>query len=245
MWKNNKKKINPLTISKIYKIGWVRKENAMTQTSPQNIHSVVSFFKNYPIEDPDLLEVLSLCEENNDVYDSFEKNIIHQQPKPNYNSIESTYCLLCNSVNCDDDNVVLRRYNSSDYINSNTPKRHAKSVPINCSEIHGSDCIQRLNDNQLKDRLSRKDAFESFNRKHHLDNTKRPFGLQINQEFFNNISELPSPSSASLHSGYGPIAIRELTTKSNSAPVLLKKEKRHDDFAAQTLVRIFFFILIL
>ncbi|KAH8340532.1 hypothetical protein KR059_000706 [Drosophila kikkawai] len=51
--------------------------------------------------------------------------------------------------------------------------------------------------------------------------------------------ELPSPSSASLHSGLGDSGgIQELTTKSNSAPLLLKERemsRRFDDFAAQHL----------
>ncbi|XP_068154084.1 uncharacterized protein cv-c isoform X1 [Drosophila tropicalis] len=51
--------------------------------------------------------------------------------------------------------------------------------------------------------------------------------------------ELPSPSSASLHSGLGDSGgIQELTTKSNSAPLLLKERERSrrcDDFAAQHL----------
>ncbi|KAH8318095.1 hypothetical protein KR074_008275 [Drosophila pseudoananassae] len=51
--------------------------------------------------------------------------------------------------------------------------------------------------------------------------------------------ELPSPSSASLNSGLGDSGgIQELTTKSNSAPLLLKERelsRRFDDFAAQNL----------
>lgn len=54
--------------------------------------------------------------------------------------------------------------------------------------------------------------------------------------------ELPSPSSASLHSGLGDTGgIQELTTKSNSAPLLLKERemsRRFDDFAAQHLVSV-------
>ncbi|XP_033232925.1 uncharacterized protein cv-c isoform X2 [Drosophila pseudoobscura] len=51
--------------------------------------------------------------------------------------------------------------------------------------------------------------------------------------------ELPSPSSASLHSNLGDSGgIPELTTKSNSAPLLLKERelsRRYDDFAAHHL----------
>lgn len=67
---------------------------------------------------------------------------------------------------------------------------------------------------------------------------QRPFGLTINSEPFRNIAELPSPSSASLHSANEQIALQELATKSNSAPILLKKEKVLDQFSRQLLVSI-------
>uniref|UniRef100_W8AR19 StAR-related lipid transfer protein 13 n=2 Tax=Ceratitis capitata TaxID=7213 RepID=W8AR19_CERCA len=66
--------------------------------------------------------------------------------------------------------------------------------------------------------------------------------LALRQEPFqcllspSNFADLPSPSSASLHSGHESLGIQELTTKSNSAPLLLKQEKtRRDDFAGQKL----------
>ncbi|XP_054085597.1 uncharacterized protein LOC105212429 isoform X2 [Zeugodacus cucurbitae] len=66
--------------------------------------------------------------------------------------------------------------------------------------------------------------------------------LALRQEPFQSLlspthfAELPSPSSASLHSGHESLGIQELTTKSNSAPLLLKQEKtRRDDFAGQKL----------
>ncbi|XP_037956094.1 uncharacterized protein LOC119685785 [Teleopsis dalmanni] len=65
--------------------------------------------------------------------------------------------------------------------------------------------------------------------------------LALRQEPFQSLltpthfHELPSPSSASLHSGHESLGIQELTTKSNSAPLLLKQEKKRDDFAGQKL----------
>lgn len=63
---------------------------------------------------------------------------------------------------------------------------------------------------------------------------QEPFQSLLSPTLF---AELPSPSSASLHSGHESLDIQELTTKSNSAPLLLKQEKtRRDDFAGQKLV---------
>ncbi|XP_049303081.1 uncharacterized protein LOC105233785 isoform X1 [Bactrocera dorsalis] len=62
---------------------------------------------------------------------------------------------------------------------------------------------------------------------------QEPFQSLLSPTLF---AELPSPSSASLHSGHESLGIQELTTKSNSAPLLLKKEKtRRDDFSGQKL----------
>ncbi|XP_054747775.1 uncharacterized protein LOC129253431 isoform X3 [Anastrepha obliqua] len=79
----------------------------------------------------------------------------------------------------------------------------------------------------------------------HLHGRSRERGqlsLALRQEPFQSLlspthfAELPSPSSASLHSGHESLGIQELTTKSNSAPLLLKQEKtRRDDFAGQKL----------
>lgn len=112
------------------------------------------------------------------------------------------------------------------------------------------------------DPLVRRDAFGSFDR--------RPFALHIGSVGGGGsggisgggsvdggvggglngggvpIAELPSPSSASLHSGNGrqllePGLLTELTAKSNSAPVLLKQReqrRRRDEFGEQTMVRL-------
>lgn len=76
-----------------------------------------------------------------------------------------------------------------------------------------------------------------------MSKLQRPSCLTIDQEPFQshstNMVELPSPSSASLHSGNGNILMQELSAKSNSAPLLLKKEKRKDDFVEEKMVSYF------
>lgn len=71
---------------------------------------------------------------------------------------------------------------------------------------------------------------------------RNQLSLALRQEPFQSLlapthfHELPSPSSASLHSGHEILDTQELSTKSNSAPLLLKQEKRRDDFANQNVV---------
>ncbi|XP_065371549.1 serine-rich adhesin for platelets isoform X1 [Calliphora vicina] len=70
---------------------------------------------------------------------------------------------------------------------------------------------------------------------------RNQLSLALRQEPFQSLlapthfHELPSPSSASLHSGHEILDTQELSTKSNSAPLLLKQEKRRDDFANQNV----------
>uniref|UniRef100_T1PIF9 RhoGAP n=1 Tax=Musca domestica TaxID=7370 RepID=T1PIF9_MUSDO len=70
---------------------------------------------------------------------------------------------------------------------------------------------------------------------------RNQLSLALRQEPFQSLlapthfHELPSPSSASLHSGHEILDTQELSTKSNSAPLLLKQEKRLDDFANQNV----------
>lgn len=81
--------------------------------------------------------------------------------------------------------------------------------------------------------------------RHHKD--RNQLSLALRQEPFQSLlapthfHELPSPSSASLHSGHEILDTQELSTKSNSAPLLLKQEKRRDDFANQNVVCYGFF----
>lgn len=72
---------------------------------------------------------------------------------------------------------------------------------------------------------------------------RQQLSLALRQEPFQSLvtnghhfQELPSPSSASLHSGHDILDTQELSAKSNSAPLLLKQEKRRDDFANHYVV---------
>ncbi|XP_058811625.1 stAR-related lipid transfer protein 13 [Topomyia yanbarensis] len=62
-----------------------------------------------------------------------------------------------------------------------------------------------------------------------IDAKRRQFFLPLEQEPFqpvkSNITELPSPSSTSLHSGYSHLILEDLGTKSSSAPLLMKNEE--------------------
>lgn len=67
----------------------------------------------------------------------------------------------------------------------------------------------------------------------------KPFALHLTNDAYHNAMELPSPSTASLHSGLGRFVMQQLTTKSSSAPILLKNERKRDDFIGQPIVSIF------
>ncbi|XP_055612731.1 stAR-related lipid transfer protein 13 [Uranotaenia lowii] len=62
-----------------------------------------------------------------------------------------------------------------------------------------------------------------------IDAKRKQFFLPLEQEPFQsiktNITELPSPSSTSLHSGYNHLILEDLGAKSNSAPLLIKNEE--------------------
>lgn len=62
-----------------------------------------------------------------------------------------------------------------------------------------------------------------------IDAKRRQFFLPLEQEPFqpvkSNITDLPSPSSTSLHSGYNHLILEDLGTKSSSAPLLMKNEE--------------------
>lgn len=188
----------------------------MTQTSPISIN--VSSFKHNSSEDPDLLEVLSLCGELNNDCDSpgkqFDDSMI---------SIDSSGIVNDCPSDQDDSDVQLR--------NSQSISNGPTSRSVSCMD---KSCLRLNTKSELSSSpLSRSNAFGSFDQKF----IRRPFCLQTSeQSSFPNISELPSPSSASLHSGRGNIQIKELSTKSNSAPILQKKERTKDDFVGQILV---------
>lgn len=231
-WRGHRKPSQPVQLCSREKHAWVRTDSVMTQTGPDgSVHSAL-FTKSHSTEDPDLLEVLSLCDgvsDDNDFGDDDDEEDHRnksspQKPLHNQSFGMESPCSNKSSVDPEDEfEVVLRNHNTG-------------------SSVAGRRrCSQKSSAKYDIDHLVRREAFGSFDRNYNLDlSGRRPFGIQINSEPFPNIGELPSPSSASLHSGHGQIAMQELTTKSNSAPILLKKEKRCDDFSGQKLVSISF-----
>lgn len=115
------------------------------------------------------------------------------------------------------------------------------SYQLHCHQLHPLHQHQHYQHQHHPSHLTRK-------LHHHLhpaavrSKERVQLSLALRQEPFQSLlspthfHELPSPSSASLHSGHESLGIQELTTKSNSAPLLLKQEKKRDDFAAQNLV---------
>lgn len=187
----------------------------MTQTSPISIN--VSHFKNNnnSCDDPDLLEVLSLCGELNNDCDLPEKQF--------------------------DDSLISN--DSSGFINDSTSDQDEHDIQFRSFTTNGAkknrsiSCMDKSSYSKLSTKsdlpLARSNAFGSFDQKY----IRRPFCLQINEQSSSrNINELPSPSSASLHSGRSNMQLKELTTKSSSAPILQKKDRTKDDFVGQILV---------
>lgn len=235
----NRKAIDSFTLTTVDKT-WVRQESVTTQTSPtiqrSNYGQLVSQNSQ---DDPDLLEVLSLCEGTNDEEDFNDDNESLTEERRMEKSIDastatdssSSYAKSSSAERDDDpDIVLLRRHNrlrAPSACSLQNERLHAISFPVHYSD-------KSLNGSQTGRSDSGSAAASSENGSHF--SPRRPFGLQITNEPFQNILELPSPSSASLHSGHGNIVMQELTTKSNSAPILLKKERKRDDFTAQPIV---------
>lgn len=135
-----------------------------------------------------------------------------------------------NSVDFDDDyEVVLREKN---YSTQSLNPKHIRSFPVknNNYKIWNDNC------NSLP--IGKRDV-KSESRIPEIVLPRRPFYLTIDQEPFqqnnSNSVDLPSPSSASLHSGHGNLLLQELGAKSSSAPILLKKDGKND-FVEQKMV---------
>lgn len=201
----------------------------MTQTSPSIETSALSSYKTTSAstncaDDPDLLEVLSQCEGTNDEYDFNEDDeqcADHQSDKGRSDT-QAAGSKNSSSERDDDSDVVMLRNGDVVVMRNDYSDKSLSSLKTTKSEW---DSVSMANHH---------DSYRSSNG----SILRRPFGLQLTHEPFHNIMELPSPSSASLHSGHGNTLMQELTTKSNSAPILLKKERKRDDFVVQPIVRI-------
>lgn len=139
----------------------------------------------------------------------------------------------------------------SDSKDSSSPKLqppglvHPRSVQYHKNQHSGGNGIPRqyavhqLADKQLKTSTnslpstSRNFSLHHKFRNHQnvIDAKRRQFFLPLEQEPFqqqtnrSNMTELPSPSSTSLHSGYSHLILEDLGTKSSSAPLLMKNEE--------------------
>lgn len=225
-------------------------------------------------DDPDLLEVLSLCGSggeaaNESQDDMLDEPAVKRSPEKareaggEYDECQDEFELGQHYCECDCTDgdassasggggtastttpVVLRRkYSAAPPILvplPSVPRRNQRSLSLD----HQQQQLQ-LQQQQQQLLLPPHKLWSRHNQKQ-----RAQLSLALRQEPFqsllspgttqltqlHNFVELPSPSSASLHSDAG--GMQELTTKSNSAPLLLKERERSrrcDDFAAQHLV---------
>lgn len=142
-------------------------------------------------EDPDLLEVLSLCGALNDQND-FDEN-------------------CCDSV----DNVLSINDEKEDFVKDR------------CNNIVNKNHMSPLQYGTQPRVSSHSDSFTNYFKYSTIRSVDKETQNSSKDESFHNVSDQPFPSTASLHSGHN-IGLQELTTKSNSAPILLKNERKKD-----------------
>lgn len=228
---------------------WVRQESVMTQTNDEDVPIISSMspplaslhkLKDCGDCDLDNLDILSLCEGTTDEYDITEDDYLSDDRKLDKSIDTASSCTKSSSAERDDDSdvVILRNQTNSNRAPSacslphESSRLHATSIPIHYSDksLHGIKSEYSSSSSAGSTTISNASRM-------HLP-PRRPFVLHLHNEPFQNVGELPSPSSASLHSGHGHITMQELTTKSNSAPILLKKERKRDDFVGHPIVSI-------
>lgn len=221
---------------------WVRQESVMTQTNDDDMIETLSPSQKirdcHIADDLDNLDILSLCEGTTDEYDITEDDYLSDDRKLDKSIDTTSSCTKSSSAERDDDSdvVILRnqtnRTASACSLPQESVRLHATSYPIHYSDksLHGikSECSSSSSAGSTTISNSSRSQLPP----------RRPFVLHLHNEPFHNVLELPSPSSASLHSGHGHITMQELTTKSNSAPILLKKERKRDDFTGHPIVSI-------
>lgn len=224
---------------------WVRQESVMTQTTDDDLNST-SFAPTLHklkdcADDLDNLDILSLCEGTADEYDINEDDYLSDDRKLDKSIDTASSCTKSSSAERDDDSdvIIIRNQSNSNRTTSacslpqESIRLHTTAYPIHYSDksLHGlkSECSSSSSAGST--------TISIASRVSQLP-PRRPFVLHLHNEPYQNALELPSPSSASLHSGHGQINMQELTTKSNSAPILLKKERKRDDFVGHPIVSI-------
>ena len=177
-------------------------------------------------EDPDLLEVLSQYDGSESEFEDYHPQIGSSDTLDNIKSIDMSF-----GTDSSSSDVVLRSKNDLYSIDSNKlHKGNASSLPTNSQT--SSKRIFTINI-KLK---SCQNVTESKRKTFYLP-------LEPFQNTSSNMVDLPSPSSASLHSGHGHLLAEELLAKSNSAPLLPKKDGK-GEFPEQS-VSVYFIIIYL
>lgn len=216
----------------------------MTQTNDDDIivpMSPLRKLRDFNADDLDNLDILSLCEGTTDEYDITEDDYLSDDRKLDKSIDTASSCTKSSSAERDDDSdvVILRNQSNSNRASSacslpqESGRLHSTSYPIHYSDksLHGIKSDGSTSSSAGSATISNSSRSQLPPR--------RPFVLHLhNEPFHHNALELPSPSSASLHSGHGHITMQELTIKSNSAPILLKKERKRDDFTGHPIVSI-------
>lgn len=230
---------------------WVRQESVMTQTNDDDMLSPVSLLQKLKDcgsgggcgDELDNLDILSLCEGTTDEYDINEDDDYLSDDRKLDKSIDTaSSCTKSSSAERDDDSdvVILRNQTNSNRAPSACSLPQESSIRLHTTSsypIHYSDKSLHGVKSECSSSSSAGSATISNSSRTQLP-PRRPFVLHLHNEPFHNVMELPSPSSASLHSGHGQITMQELTTKSSSAPILLKKERKRDDFVGHPIVSI-------
>lgn len=209
-------------------------------------------------DDPDLLEVLSLCDDNNEgneldlmldieVYENQSKN--GRLMDVSFGTDSSSSKL---STDHEEDSGVVLLRNKDRFGYGNYNDRSAFSLPHGSGSRTIHKDSNNNNNNSIKEDCQQcsqtlpwqkrsKSATKELDTAKRSDAVKvRPFCLPI-QDSYHNMTDLPSPSSASLHSGrmhhkYDSNLLQDMSTKSSSAPLLMKKDKVRDNFIEQKTV---------
>lgn len=221
-------------------------------------------------DDPDLLDVLSLCDDNNEgneldlmldleVYENQSKNGRSMDVSFGTDSSSSK---LSTDHDHDEDSgvVVLRAKDRFGYGGGVTSSndRSAFSLPHGYRTMHKFSVSPKdsnnNNNNSIRGDCQQCSQTLPWQNKRSKSVTKeldvsnksetvnrRPFCLPIQDSSYQNMMDLPSPSSASLHSGrmhhkYDSNLLQDMSVKSSSAPLLMKKDKVRDHFIEQKMV---------
>lgn len=228
---------------------WLRQESVCSSQTNHSAATTLPSNMSSHIDDPDLLEILSLCDGTAEDYDINDDDYLSDDRKleldKSIDTTSSSYTKSSSAERDDDSDVVVLRNNQNNRAPSafSLPQESIRSqttlYPIHYSDksLNSSHTTKsESGGSSTSSSSSRSSNTTTNNRSVSSLPPRRPFVLHLTNEPYHNIMELPSPSSASLHSGHGNIVMQELTTKSNSAPILLKKEQKRNEFVSQTTV---------